>query len=133
MCNRLHEDSHAIPKAGTAWKIFRHREDGSITGPFSSYTYTKSRRGWTTWNEEFSYSRYNDIGFCAFPTKEEAVRCLDILNAFKFEPHYYQDCFVVEVKYQKGLGGHKENHIHGDYTFDIVIFKKFKMEEPVFT
>lgn len=136
MCNTLHYDSHEIPESGIAWKFFR-RNDLELREQFFSpgrpYT-NKNGDGFYEWDSEYLYDS-GGVGFCGFPTREEAERCArQIKEDAKIQANWINRVFldpqIVKVEYRQGIGGHMEDRITSSRMFfDIVLFKEFRVAE----
>jgi hypothetical protein len=122
MCNKLHADAVPIKKTGFGWKIVGQSVKGNLSLCLRD-VYISDFEGWISWaeppNDPIPPPPCEDIkGFCFFPTKREAERCLR-----KWGCSYNK---IVRIQYRRGLGRHIERHMILGEKFDIALCKEFK-------
>jgi len=125
MCNKLHEDSVAIPESGVAWKLFRRSDPDCKGSYFRDDPYIIDKDGWVTWR----WAGGRGFGFCAFSTKEEAERyaATETEEDWEGDENYFYNPQIRKINYRGGLGKHMESLILFGYLFETVIVKAFRV------
>jgi len=144
MCNTVHKypDNNFTkpPKSGQAWKLFITKES-PVTGEdkycqlcSDSRGYKADHDGWIRWymemytNMPHAYDE-DDIGFCFFPTREEAESAFDAMKGLRIFDRKSVNLRIIEVSYRKGIGEFSSNELDR-VTRRFLIAKEFKpMEE----
>ena len=121
MCNKLHENSVAIPENGYGWKLFIIDKDGNyspLTKSFKEYNYSEEK--WINYTHDAKH-----YGFCFFLT----VPTKYIIDEWK---HVYvrEEVKVVcrKIQYKNGIGKHIENNFI-DKPVEIAICRSFRILE----
>lgn len=137
MCNSLHYNSQPIPKSGYGWKIFSVRD--GVLGSMRDCedlesTYILSDKKYIVWEKIFEYNLIElqraingmDMGFCFFRNFKDARIILK-----KWTASFPRQKFIcLKIKYEEGMGKHREDKII-DYTdVEVALCKKFSLFYP---
>jgi hypothetical protein len=125
MCNYSMANSKIIPESGYGWKIFRKKDKDLLFPCFWDHPYTKGEDNWITWTNNLSGQK--EIGFCFFPTREEARKCLYELKNMSSSPFYYSNNVIRRIEYKQGIEEHITNKIVNDTPFRSCLAKKFRI------
>jgi hypothetical protein len=125
MCNYRHETKRNIPLEGKGWKIFgKPSTNRGYVRCFGAHGYTVSRDGWIHWDSLFEYG---GDGFCFFPTRKEARRCLKTLKDGSLR-NIYRDRVIRRIEYREGIEEHDEDKICAG-TYRTCLAKQFRILE----
>ena len=117
MCNTTEGPKLEMKRtSGYGWKLVRPGFTGLVG--YRRRTYLKDPDGWVRWNP--ALANYNEVGFCAFATKKEAIRALRAWPFSKDGVH------IESIQYKKAVCRKLELNFVEGKTFTVILVKEFR-------